>query len=128
MANSTAADIVRPTDVAFLASQQKKMLIDGELVESASGKYFETWNPATGEVLAQVAEAGQEDIGRAVRAARKALHGVWGRTKPSDRQRFLLRLADLIEKNVDELAILAVLDIGMPISLARSSLMPHHAE
>ncbi|MGA8216860.1 MAG: aldehyde dehydrogenase family protein [Candidatus Sulfotelmatobacter sp.] len=128
MANSTAADILRPTDIAFLASQRKQMLIDGELVESASGKYFETWNPATGEVLAQVAEAGQEDIDRAVRAARKAFHGVWGKVKPSDRQRFLLRLADLIEKNADELAILEVLDTGMPISLARSALIPRAAE
>ncbi len=128
MANPNVEDLVRPSGVAFLSSQPKKMLIDGELVGSVSGKCFETWNPATGEVLAQVAEAGREDIDRAVGAARKAFQGVWRKTKPSDRQRLLLRLADLIERNVDELALLEVLDSGMPISLARSSLIPRAAE
>jgi aldehyde dehydrogenase (NAD+) len=128
VANSKVEDLLRPTGIAFLSSQPKKMLIDGEWVGSVSGKCFETRNPANGEVLAHVAEAGREDIDRAVGAAQKALHGVWGKTKPSDRQRLLLKLADLIERNVDELALLEVLDSGMPISLARSALIPRAAE
>ena len=65
----------------------KKMLIDGKWVEAASGKTFETRNPATGEVLATVAEGDAEDIDRAVAAARRAFDGPWSKFKPFERQR-----------------------------------------
>lgn len=128
MTDFTVVERVGVANLAFLASQPKRMLIDGQWVDSVSGEYFETWNPATGEILAKVAGAAQEDIDLAVKASRKALCGPWGKIKPADRQRLLLRLADLIEKNADELALLEVLDTGMPISLARPAFIPRAAE
>jgi aldehyde dehydrogenase (NAD+) len=125
---TATADRLNPESVPFLQSSTKRLLIDGDWVESVSGKYFETRNPANGEVLARVAEAGREDIDRAVRAARRALHGVWGKLKPAERQRMLLRLADLIDQNADELALLEVLDSGIPIKLARGGFIPRAAE
>src|SRR2546429_2723144 len=74
----------------FVAAPVRKMLIDGKWVESASGKTFETPNPATGEVLARVAEAGLEDVERAVRAARRAFdEGPWPHLAPHERERLL---------------------------------------
>ena len=116
---TTVAPKLQPTTLSYLRSQPKDMLIDGEWVKTASGKTFETINPASGETLATVAEADREDIDRAVRAARRAFHGSWSKFKPSHRQRVLLRLADLVEANGDELAELEVLDSGMPITVAR---------
>src|SRR3984957_14325214 len=94
----------------------KKMLIDGKWVDAASGKKFETLNPATGEVLATVAEGDAEDINRAVAAARRAFEGPWSKVKPYERQGLLLKLADLVERHFDELSTLDTLDMGAPIS------------
>lgn len=94
----------------------KKMYINGEFVESASGKTFETYNPATGEVLATVYEAGPEDIDRAVKAARRAFdEGPWSRMSAAERSRLMYKLADLMEANSAELAQLETLDNGKPI-------------
>jgi aldehyde dehydrogenase (NAD+) len=101
------------------------MLIGGEWVESRSGKTFETVNPATEEVIAQVAEGGAADIDAAVKAARAAFDtGPWRTTDARDRGRLLNKLADLIEQNIDELARLEVLDNGKPISEARHGDLP----
>jgi aldehyde dehydrogenase (NAD+) len=99
----------------------KKMLIDGQWVDAASGKTFETLNPATGEVLATVAEGDAEDINRAVAAARRAFEGPWSKVKPFERQSLLLKLADLVEKNFEELSQLDTLDMGAPISRTRGN-------
>jgi len=99
----------------------KKMLIDGEWVDAASGKKFETHNPATGELLAPVAEGDAEDINRAVAAARRAFEGPWSKVKPFERQALLLKLADLVEKNFEELSQLDTLDMGAPISRTRGN-------
>src|ERR1700736_4160758 len=99
----------------------KKMLIDGKWIDAASGKRFETHNPATGELLATVAEGDAEDINRAVAAARRAFEGPWSRVKPYERQALLLKLADLVEKNFDELSTLDTLDMGAPISRTRGT-------
>src|SRR6202158_3101908 len=99
----------------------KKMLIDGKWIDAASGKRFETHNPATGELLATVAEGDPEDINRAVAAARRAFEGPWSKVKPYERQALLLKLADLVEKNFDELATLDTLDMGAPISRTRGT-------
>ena len=99
----------------------KKMLIDGKWVDAASGKHFETRNPATGDLLATVAEGDAEDINRAVTAARKAFEGPWSKFKPYERQALLLKLADLVEKNFDELSTLDTLDMGAPISRTRGT-------
>ena len=87
------------TDVhPYLDGKAKRMLIDGKWLEAASGKTFETRNPATGEILAHVAEGDAEDINRAVAAARAAFNGPWSKFKPAERQRLLLKLADLVEQ------------------------------
>src|SRR6266699_1441447 len=99
----------------------KKMLIDGQWVDAASGKTFETLNPATGEVLATVAEGDAEDINRAVAAARRAFEGPWSKVKPFERQNLLLKLAELVEKNFEELSELDTLDMGAPISRTRGN-------
>jgi aldehyde dehydrogenase (NAD+) len=97
----------------------KKMLIDGKWVDAVSGKKFETHNPATGELLATVAEGDAEDINRAVAAARRAFEGPWSKVKPFERQSLLLKLADLVEQNYEELSQLDTLDMGAPISRTR---------
>src|SRR5438552_377210 len=104
----------------FVSAPVRKMLIDGKWVEAASGKTFETPNPATGEVLARVAEGGAEDVERAVRAARRAFdEGRWPHVPPPERERFLLKVADLIETHADELAQLETLDNGKPFMESR---------
>src|SRR5216117_2945507 len=104
---------IQPTVRDFVAAPFRKMLIDGKWVEAASGKVFETPNPATGEVLARVAEGDKEDIDRAVKAARRAFDdGAWARMRPVERQRLLFKIADLIEQHGEELAQLETLDNG----------------
>lgn len=115
MATRTAPKQKHP----FLDGNPKKLLIDGKWVDAASGQTFETINPATGEVLAKVAEGDTADIDLAVNAARRAFEGPWGRLKPFDRQRILLRLAVLVEKHFDELSLLDTLDMGAPITRTR---------
>src|SRR5690606_28917540 len=83
------------------------------------GETFETIDPSTGQVIAQVASAGEADVDRAVAAARAAFEGPWAKVKPDERTRLLLRLADLIETNGEELALLETLDVGRPIQFSR---------
>ncbi|MBB2481913.1 aldehyde dehydrogenase family protein [Bacillus sp. APMAM] len=95
---------------------KKKLFINGEFVESASGKTFDTPNPATGETLATVYEGGPEDIDRAVKAARKAFdEGKWSKMSAATRSRLMYKLADLMEEHKDALAQLETLDNGKPI-------------
>ncbi len=100
----------------FLAGGPKLLFIDGQPVPAASGRTFKTLNPTTGQTLADVAEGGVEDIDRAVAAARRAFEGPWSKFKPFDRQQVMLRLAELIDKHYDELAMLDTLDMGAPIT------------
>jgi aldehyde dehydrogenase (NAD+) len=102
-----------------------KMLIDGKWVDSQSGKTFETINPATGEVIARVAEGDKADIDKAVKAARKAFDkGPWRKMNARERGRLLYKLADLIEQNLEELAALETLDNGKPINDSRTADLP----
>jgi aldehyde dehydrogenase (NAD+) len=95
--------------------KDQPLLIGGKWQDSASGKTFPTTNPATGEVICQVAEGDKADIDLAVKAARKAFEdGPWPRMNASERGRLLNRLADLIEQNREELAALESLDNGKP--------------
>jgi aldehyde dehydrogenase (NAD+) len=97
-------------------SGKKNLYINGEFVESQSQKTFDTYNPATGEVLACVFEAGSADIDLAVKAARKAFdEGPWSKMSASSRSRLMYKLADLMEENSEELAQLETLDNGKPI-------------
>jgi acyl-CoA reductase-like NAD-dependent aldehyde dehydrogenase len=92
-----------------------KLWIGGEWVDAVSGSTFETENPATEDVLTRVAEAGPEDVDRAVRAARKAYTETWSVTPPAKRARILSKTAELIMKNRDELAEIETLDQGKVI-------------
>ena len=86
---------VEPLVRVFTATE-RPLLIGGQWAPAASGKTFETYDPATGEVLAHVAEGAKEDIDRAVRAARQAFdEGPWSKLKPSERGRLVHRIGDL---------------------------------
>src|SRR5258706_12584813 len=93
-----------------------QVLIDGQWVDGA--KKFNTINPATGEMLTQIVEGSSTDVDRAVDAARRALedrNGPWRKMSASERGRLIWRLADLLEKNIDEFAAVETLDKGKPI-------------
>ena len=114
---------------SFLSSPGK-LLIDGEWVPAASGRTFETINPATEERLAEVAHGEAEDINRAVRAARRAFdyEGPWRRMSPSARGKLIWRIGDLIEEHADVLAALESLDNGKPVGVARVADVPLAAD
>jgi phenylacetaldehyde dehydrogenase len=101
----------------FLAAP-KLLLIDGEWRDAASGKTFETYDPATGDVLARVAEADSADVDIAVAAARRALDGPWSKMGPAERGRIIHRIGELILENAEQLAELEALDNGKPKAVA----------
>jgi aldehyde dehydrogenase (NAD+) len=122
---ATATKPARKVATKDARTFQTKMLIDGKWKNSASGKTFETINPATEEVIAHVAEGDATDIDLAVRAARKAFEsGPWRKTDARDRGRLMYKLADLIESHIDELAELETLDNGKPIGESRNADLP----
>src|SRR3989442_1254389 len=93
-----------------------RLYINGEFVEPVSSAQLEVINPATSEVLARVPDAGREDVGRAVRAARTAFdQGPWKETTAQERGRILLRLAGVVRDRADELAELETRNSGKPI-------------
>ena len=119
------ATVTTPKGEMRAAVSATKLLINNQWVDSASGKTFPTINPATGEVICQVAEADAADVDCAVRAARDAFeHGSWRKTAASERGRLLNRLADLIERHADELARLESLDNGKPYAVASAADLP----
>lgn len=104
---------------AFLA-KPKRMLIGGEWSDAASGDTIDVVNPADGSVLTRIPDASEHDVQRAVAAARHAFGaGPWRHAKPTERERLLLRLADLVESNAQELAEIESLDNGKPAMVAR---------
>lgn len=122
---TTTSPVKLDSHVLDFLNGPKKLLIDGQWVEAASGKTFESFNPATGQLLASVAEGDKEDIDRAVKAARRALEsGPWSRMTPSSRGKLLWRLADLLEQHLEEFAQLETLDNGKPLSAARAGDVP----
>lgn len=109
---------LKPKVKAFL-DEEIKMFINGEFVPSISGKTFETYNPATEDVLAVVYEAQEEDIDVAVKAARSAFEsGPWVEMTTAERAHLIYKLADLIEEHGEELAQLEALDNGKPYQVA----------
>ncbi len=100
---------------------RSKAFIGGEFASAASGRTFACTSPINGAVLSQVAECDAEDIDRAVKAARRAFEaGVWSNQSPKSRKRVLLKFAELIQQNANELALLETLDMGKPIANARN--------
>jgi phenylacetaldehyde dehydrogenase len=107
----------------------RQLFINGQWTDAASGKTFETPDPATGDTLARVAEGDAEDIDRAVRAARSAFDdGPWGRITPSERGRIIWRIGDLILEHAEELAQLESLDNGKPYGVALGADVPLAAD
>jgi phenylacetaldehyde dehydrogenase len=101
------------------------MLIDGTIVQAASGKTFPVYNPATGTVIANVPEGDAADVDLAVAAARRAFDdGIWARIGPSGRGKMLWKMADLIERDLEELAELESIDNGKPYAVARVADLP----
>lgn len=108
---------------------QTKLVINGQLVNSKSGKTFDTINPHSGKVICAVQEAGAEDVNHAVKAARHAFDkGPWPRMSGRQRGRILNKLADLIDQHADELAGLETLDNGKPFTMSRAVDIPASAE
>jgi len=115
--------------VTSFLKKDRQMLINGKWVNSLSEKTFPTYNPATGEVLARVAEGDKEDIDLAVKAARAAFEsGPWRKMSASQRGRLIWKVADLIDANKEELAELEMLDNGKPLKVARVADVPLAAD
>ena len=112
-----ATDIVRLED-------RYGLFIAGEFVEPKSGKYFQTINPATEEVLAEVAEAGPEDVDLAVRAARHSHEKYWRELPGSERAKFIYRIARALQERAREFAVLETMDGGKPIKESRDVDLP----
>ena len=103
--------------MGWIKAGSKRLLIDGKWVEAVSGKTFATFDPATEERLAEVAEADAADVDIAVKAARRAFEAQsWRGISPHARANLLLKIADAVERNLDELAAIETLDNGTPIS------------
>jgi len=117
---TTTAPVQLHSSVREFLDKPRKMLIGGQWVDALSGKTFKTYNPATGEVLAHVAEGDRADIDQAVKAARKAFEsGPWAEMAPAERGRLLWKISDLIEQHHEELAELETLDNGKPLFFSR---------
>src|SRR6202453_562899 len=123
---ATATSVVQmDPKVSGYVGKTHKMLINGKWVDAASGKTFPTYNPATGEVLSNIAEGDKEDINRAVKAARAAFEtGAWSKISHSDRSRMIWKLADLLEQHLEEFAQLESLDNGKALKVARAADVP----
>src|SRR6202044_1494533 len=116
-------------DAETFTRAPRQLFINGKWADAASGKTFETPNPATGGTLARVAEGDAEDINRAVRAARRAFEsGPWSTMTPSERGRIIWRIGDLILEHTDELAQLESLDNGKPFAVAQAADVPLAAD
>ena len=121
------ATVTKPRRPTTARKYQTKLLINGQWRDSVSGRTFKTIDPATEDVITEVAMGDAADIDLAVKAARKAFDdrkGTWRKMDARDRGRLMNRLADLIEENIDELAELETLDNGKPISESRNVDLP----
>ncbi len=119
---SIATSIPIPESLGSFLSSPKKLMINGQWIDAKSGKHFDVYNPATDQVVAQVAEGDAADVEMAVAAARRAFdEGPWSKMTASDRGKLIWRIGDLIEKHTDELGFLETLDNGKPISVAKAA-------
>lgn len=126
---ATATGVQMDQRVEAFISTPRKMLINGKWVAAKSGKTFPTYDPSTGEVLAKVAEGDKADIDDAVKAARAAFdNGPWRKMTASERGKLMWKLADLLDKNVEEFAQLESLDNGKPVGVARAADVPLAAD
>jgi aldehyde dehydrogenase (NAD+) len=104
--------------------KEYQLFIDGEFVKPKEGKYFPTINPATEKKLSSIAEAGKEDVDKAVKAARKAYNGVWSSLSARERGKYIYRIARLIQEKAREFAVIESLDGVKPIRESRDVDVP----
>ncbi|MFT6778901.1 MAG: phenylacetaldehyde dehydrogenase [Paraglaciecola sp.] len=113
----------------FLASNQKKMLLNNDWVDAQHRAVIETLDPATGKLLATIPQGSNEDVDAAVASGRHAFEsGVWRHMLPAERAKILWRIGELVDENIDELAELETLDQGKPLGVARWAEIPGVAE
>src|SRR5262245_26503910 len=112
-----ARDIVR-------LEERYGIYVGGEWLEPRSGEWYETINPASEEPLAEVAQAGEEDVGLAVDAAREAFENGWSQTRPSERAKYVFRVARILQERAREFAVLESLNGGKPIRESRDVDLP----
>ena len=106
-------------------AEVQSLFIDSQWVKPDSGRYFSTINPATEEAIAQVPQAGERETDLAVAAARRAFDtGPWSRMKPLDRGKMISRIADVVEKQLEELSLVESLDTGKPLAFTRTRDVP----
>lgn len=118
-----------PSHVLSALAREPALFIDGQWIASSHARRVPVFDPATGKEIAQLVDASADDVNRAVAAARLAFDdGRWSSLPPAARQRFLLKLADLVDKNADELAALEAIDNGKPLSIARNFDIPRCSE
>jgi len=115
---ATSLDALSDAARSFVSAAPHRLLIGADWVEAADGRTFESIDPSSGEPICSVAQAGAEDVDRAVRAARAALEGPWATMPAAGRSRLISTLADLVEANAEELAELEALDNGKPKKIA----------
>ncbi|MGY3365407.1 aldehyde dehydrogenase (NAD+) [Bradyrhizobium sp. GM2.4] len=112
---SVAYDFAHSPATEFM-SRPQHLLIDGRRVPASSGRTFNSLNPATGQVIAIVAEGNEADVDHAVAAARRAFEGPWRTMRASERGQILLRWADLLKAHAEEIIELESIDAGKPIA------------
>jgi aldehyde dehydrogenase (NAD+) len=112
-----------PTRFTALDEAPELMLIGGQWVPGVTGRLTDSVDPSTGEVIARYPDGDRRDADAAVLAARAALDGPWGRAKPYERQRLLLRIADALESRLEEFAALESVDMGAPLSRTRVTVL-----
>ncbi len=117
------SESMESTDVVNI-KERNELFIGGKFVKPKSGKYFPTINPATGDVLSEVADAGEKDVDLAVAAARKAYNEVWSKMSGKERGRYIFRIARILQERSREFAVLETLDNGKPIRESRDSDIP----
>ncbi|MBY6413584.1 aldehyde dehydrogenase family protein [Rhodococcus sp. BP-252] len=116
---TAVADHPIPSEARHFLAGPKKLYIDGQFVDAASGRTFATYNPADGEKLTDVAHGEAEDVDRAVRAARRAFEdGPWSRMKANERERLIWRVGDILSERADEFGQLEALDNGKSAVIA----------
>jgi aldehyde dehydrogenase (NAD+) len=115
-----------PSPETFPVTLKKRyeLFIDGKFVAPKTGKFFASVNPATGRRHALIAEAGKADLDAAVKSARRAFENTWGPMNPSERGKYLFRIARLLQEKARELAVLETMDGGKPIRESRDFDLP----
>jgi len=114
-----------PEDTKHINLQkQYELFIDGKFVKPAKGKYFDTINPATEQVIAKVAEADDSDVNKAVKAAKTAYDKVWSKMPAKEKGKYIYRIARMIQERAREFSVIETLDGGKPIRESRDVDVP----